>query len=94
MHQHSSKIKMKAILIISLLLPAVISAQNSCNSYWTYGRDQKNQVEGFLTIPHTVGYTEHHIQIQLSMGAKLPSVSMNTHYQIYNFLKINSKKEK
>ena len=66
---------MKAILIITLLLPTVIIAQNSCNNYWTYGRDRNNQVEGFLTIPHTIGYTEHHIQIQVSMGAKLPSVS-------------------
>ncbi|XP_070491941.1 serine protease gd-like isoform X2 [Chironomus tepperi] len=64
---------MKTILILTLLLPTIIVAQNYCNSYWTYGRDRNNQLEGFLTIPHTIGYTEHHIQIQLSMGAKLPS---------------------
>lgn len=74
MHCHTTKNKMKIILIITLLLPTIIIAQNSCNSYWTYGRDRNNQVEGFITIPHTIGYTEHHIQIQLSMGAKLPSV--------------------
>lgn len=80
MPYYFSKNTMKAIIIITLFLPTVIIAQNSCNNYWTYGRDKNNQIEGFITIPHTTGYTEHRIQIQLSMGAKLPSVSIFNFY--------------
>lgn len=66
-------IKVILIFLSSLIL---IDAQNSCSNYWQYVRDQ-NTIQGLLSFAHEPGKSEHLIKIVLSLGAKLPNVSMD-----------------
>lgn len=74
-------------ILLRFCFLTLVFAQNPCSNYWKYVRSQ-NQIQGLLTFYHNQRITEHHLRVVLSLGSKLPSVSIqwnfiNNFYQIF-----------
>lgn len=71
--------------LIFLLLPSIILAQAHCSNFWQYINDS-GQTQGVLTLTLDNRNSEHHVQVILTVGSGLPSVSSisisNTYFQI------------
>lgn len=64
---------LQVLLITSI--PAIVNAQYSCSSFWQYVRGSGG-IEGILTLNPDRGFKEHNLKVILTVGAQLPSVSI------------------